>query len=313
LGLTRLFHRLVRTVRDINPDLVILEGGSWALYQWIVLRMLKKAGIKTKIIYHVHNVEYELRKQKENFFINALTRFSEYRLLIEADRAYSVSDRDSDLFLRLYGVRPFILPTSVDIDKFSSVDPRKVRKFRRTYRIGEQSVLFIGSVGYKPNDEAIRLLLETIMPWVVSKNKKAQLVILGGNVKPQADYLVAPGAVPHDDIPSFIAACDLCVAPIISGSGTRLKILEYLACGKAVVSTSKGAEGIALENGKEIVIADDFTDFAEQIVRLLDDKKARTRLGRKGQAAITRAYSWKANLDRFAASVKETLLQSKSD
>ena len=303
-SLLRIYDRIVAKTEEIDPDFVILEGGSWAVYQMALLRKLRKKRVRAKIVYHVHNVEYELRKQKENFLICVLTRFAEKILLMESDLSFSVSDRDSDYFQNIYGIRPNVLPTSVDIEKFSKTDFIRVNEIRAKYGIEDNSILFIGSVGYKPNDEAIQLLIEEIMPEVINKIENARLIVLGGNVDSKQEYLINPGSVPHDDIPSFIQACDLCVAPIISGSGTRLKILEYLACGKAVVSTSKGAEGIDLEKGKEIVISNDVHDFSEKIVGLLKNDKERNIIGLNGKEAINKKYSWKANLEKFVETIQ---------
>ena len=99
-----------------------------------------------------------------------------------------------------------------------------------------------------------------------------------------------PGYV--DDIKSVIASADICIAPIRSGSGTRIKILEYMAMGKPVITTSKGAEGIEYTDGLNIIIEDRIENYPEIIRHLLDDEKKRLALGREGRKLITEKYDW---------------------
>ena len=90
----------------------------------------------------------------------------------------------------------------------------------------------------------------------------------------------------------FVAEAEVCVVPLRAGGGTRLKIFEALAMEKAVVSTTVGAEGLAMTPGREFVAADDPADFARAVVALLRDSRRRRAIGRAGRRLVEERYSW---------------------
>jgi glycosyltransferase involved in cell wall biosynthesis len=93
--------------------------------------------------------------------------------------------------------------------------------------------------------------------------------------------------------------CALSVVPLRLGSGTRLKIVEAMSMGIPVVSTSKGAEGLEIDNGKDIVIADDAAEFSEKLAALLLNQKLLKEIARRGRALVQEKYSWRVLSDRL--------------
>ena len=98
-----------------------------------------------------------------------------------------------------------------------------------------------------------------------------------------------------DDVRPYMASAAVVVVPLLSGSGTRLKILEAMAMGKAVVATTVGAEGIDYVNGRDIVIADEPENFAEKVVALLADEAKREMLGKSARRLVEQKYSWQTS------------------
>jgi glycosyltransferase involved in cell wall biosynthesis len=290
-------------IRSIQPDVLIIEGASWTLYYLFFLRRLKASGTKTKVVYHAHNVEYLLRKQKNSRLVVCLTRWAEKRLLKKCDLAFAVSSVDADQFQKLYQVTPQILPNGVNTEMFEQVSDKEIQDVRQRYALDGKIVLFMGLTSFKPNEEAIRFLIEEVFPGVVEKVPEARLAIIGGKVNFEREWLINPGNIPFTDVPAFIKACDVCAAPIFSGSGTRLKILEYLAAKKPVVSTGKGAEGLALEEGRDIVIADDAPEFIEKTARLLMNSDLSRKVAEEGWRAVRETYSWKKILGDFERAI----------
>jgi len=101
---------------------------------------------------------------------------------------------------------------------------------------------------------------------------------------------VVTGAV--DDIRPYLGKAAVCVVPLRSGSGTRIKIFEAMAMGKAVVSTTMGAEGLPVRHDENIVLADEPADFARQVVQLLRDPQRRAQLGRTARQLVEENYGW---------------------
>jgi glycosyltransferase involved in cell wall biosynthesis len=299
LDLLQAMPRMAHAIRRFKPDVLILEGASWAVYYWLFFRLLKFLGVKTRVVYHAHNVEYLLRRQRNNGLVAWMTHGAERALLRRCFLSTAVSNVDAGHFEQLYKVRPIILPNGVDLDKFDRVTPSEIRAVRAKYGLPRQAVLFMGLTAFPPNQEAIRFLVQDVFPRVVQDRPKAKLAIIGGEVDMRRKWLINPGSIPYDEVPAFIKACDLCVAPIFSGSGTRLKILEYMAARKPVVATAKGAEGLNVEDGKNILLAEDAVAFSNKLMILLQDTQLRTRLGEKGFLVVKAFYSWPSILQQF--------------
>ncbi|MBN1975110.1 MAG: glycosyltransferase family 4 protein [Sedimentisphaerales bacterium] len=291
-GLFNRIKKIADKVKEINPDTIYFEGASWVLYFVLLYRKLRKNGIKSKIIYHSHNVEYVLRKQKHGFIVTAITKWSERYLLTHCDYCTAVSEIDVQHFKELYSVAPIVLPNGVDFKRFDMVNDEQVQSIKEKYQLpNKKTVLFMGLIGYKPNDEAVDFLVWQVFPKLINKVPDAKLVIIGGTVKERHEWLINPGNIPPDDLPAFIKACEICVSPIFSGSGTRLKILEYLAAEKLIISTSKGAEGLGLIDKEQIIFAEDAITFIEQIIIYFNSPREADKLIKNGKSAIKK-FDW---------------------
>ena len=159
-------------------------------------------------------------------------------------------------------------------------------------------LIYIGSMDWYPNEDAVAFFADEILPGIQDKVSDVQFSIVGGNPSARVQRLaeregvVVTGRVP--EIKPYFAEATVFVVPLRIGSGTRLKILEALAMGKAIVSTSVGAEGLDLKDGEEIFIADEPIAFADAVTRLLTDASLRRRIGENGRARVERDYDWRS-------------------
>ena len=165
-------------------------------------------------------------------------------------------------------------------------------------------IAFSGNLEYAPNIEAIRFFRDRIWPelrtraglkWrIIGKNAHAIRDLVAGD--PQVEIT---GFV--EDAIATLAAAEIAVVPVLSGSGTRVKILEAWAAGTPVVSTPVGAQGLIINNGEDLVVADDPREFAAKISQLLDCPEERQRIGSNGRAVFERCYTWRAAWERLGA------------
>ena len=159
-------------------------------------------------------------------------------------------------------------------------------------------LIYIGSMAWYPNEDAVAFFADEILPGIQSEVPEVQFSIVGGNPSARVQKLeeregvIVTGRVP--EIKPYFAESTVFVVPLRIGSGTRLKILEALAMGKAIVSTSVGAEGLDLKDGEEIFIADEPKPFAEAVTRLLTDPALRRRIGENGRARVEKDYDWRS-------------------
>jgi glycosyltransferase involved in cell wall biosynthesis len=192
----------------------------------------------------------------------------------------------------LYKARARLLPNGVDVGRFAEVSEADLRAVRSRYGLSGDVVLSMGLYAYRPNGQAIDALVEKIFPEVLRRRPRAKLAILGGAIPHERPWLLTPGSIPYEELPGFVSACAAGVAPIISGSGTRLKLLEYLAAGLPAVSTAKGAEGLPLRDGRHLLIAEGAACFADAISSLLVDPGYAASLARRGQSLVREKYAW---------------------
>jgi glycosyltransferase involved in cell wall biosynthesis len=171
------------------------------------------------------------------------------------------------------------------------------------------TLLFTGTLAHPPNAEGITWFAERAWPLVRARAPGARLLIVGRDAGRRVRALGElegvefVGAV-ADMEPSFARATAV-VAPLLSGGGTRLKILEAFARGRAVVSTQVGCEGLDVAHERELLVADGAEPFAAAVSRLLDDAPLRERLAANGRALVERTYDWRIVGDRLASVLEE--------
>jgi glycosyltransferase involved in cell wall biosynthesis len=172
------------------------------------------------------------------------------------------------------------------------VYPNALPELPRPSVLEENCIVFSGNLGYHPNVEAVRWFRSRVWPkipgadWrLIGRNGHAIEALIQGD-----ERIRLVGEV--ENAVDEIARAKVCVVPLRSGSGTRFKILEAWAAGRAVVSTSIGAEGLGAQDGQHLLIADDSSSFGEAVITLLGDVELRRRLGEAGRALYLDRFTW---------------------
>jgi sugar transferase (PEP-CTERM/EpsH1 system associated) len=213
----------------------------------------------------------------------------EQQAVSAADHCVVVSERDKELIHQLSPDTPIsVVPNGVDTDYFQPTsEPNDFPK-----------LVFTGAMGWPPNVDAMLYFGRQILPLIRQEFPQVQMTIAG--LHPPEELLAlgqqanirVTGFVP--DVRPYIAEAAVYVVPLRLGSGTRLKILEALAMGKAVVSTSIGAEGLEVNHNEHLIIADEPEEFARSVSELLKEPSRRQALGRAGRTVVEACYDWKA-------------------
>jgi glycosyltransferase involved in cell wall biosynthesis len=169
----------------------------------------------------------------------------------------------------------------------------------------ENCIVFSGNLEYHPNIEAVRWFASAIWPRLREQNDGLTWNLVGRNPLAIAAFVKGDPRIhvigPVGDAIAAIAAARVVVVPLLSGSGTRFKILEAWAAQRAVVSTTIGAEGLGAGDGEQLLIADDPADFASAVQRLLDDGARARQLGEAGRALYLDRYTWPAAWKKLAS------------
>jgi len=170
----------------------------------------------------------------------------------------------------------------------------------------------MGKLSYKPNTFGIFNYLTEVHPIVKRHIPQVKLYIAGIGCPSwlkkellKDNSVVLLGFV--EDVRPYIKGADVCIAPLQAGSGTRLKILEYMASSKPVVSTSIGSEGINVTNNKNILIEDNWEDFAHKVVEVLKNKQLSQYIGDNARDLVEVEYDWKIIVDNQVRVYKNLL------
>jgi polysaccharide biosynthesis protein PslH len=314
LGLRRMLSRralldLRYRTRTLQWQFDVLVGQADLVHLDIlaVAGLLERVPDSTPVVLNEHNVESLLARKRMQIEARPLRRLMlwaaslglarfEQRMCSQASRVLACSPEDAD---RLHMLAPEsrvdVVPNGVDLDYFRPGRQQEQRP---------DSLVFVGHMNWFPNRDGIEHLVNDILP-LLEDRPALSVKVIG-----RSENLPALAAMDRrveftglvDDLRPHVQQAAVFVVPLRAGSGTRLKILEAMAMGKAIVSTRIGAEGIGLIDGQTALLADTPDDFATAIRRLLDNPGLRFSLGRQARELAERHYGWKAIGQRLLAS-----------
>jgi sugar transferase (PEP-CTERM/EpsH1 system associated) len=252
-----------------------------------------------------HNVESEIWRRHAETRTNPVARALyeqqyarmlrfERRALAKFDRVLVVSAADRDTFARIYpgAIRDVaaVIPTGVDSEFFSPSPTPSAPDAR--------SIVFTGSMDWLPNEDAMLFFCRDVLPAIRAAEPAASLTIVGRAPTPAVRQLASQQGVAVtgrvDDVRPYLDAAAAFVVPLRVGGGTRLKIFEAMSMGKAVVSTTIGAEGLDVTPGSHLLVADEPGAFAQAVVSVLRDVPLRRHLEQAGRSLVVQQYDWSA-------------------
>lgn len=217
----------------------------------------------------------------------------EQSLCNKMDLCITCSDVDRDA-LRTMGVKARIetVPNGVDLE-FFNITGQLSRK---------HEVVFVGGLDYDPCEKGVLYFCENILPKLHRKYHELKFVVVGRNPSEGLKRMAArdgrimlTGRV--DDVRPYVRAAAAFVVPLLSGSGTRLKILDALALGTPVVTTSIGVEGIEAKSGVNLLVADDADGFADAVSRILESENLAKHLRQEGRSLVEQRYGWRSSCE----------------
>jgi len=259
--------------------------------------LVREAGFE-RVIVDVDDVESIALKRHLRHYLGAHSLIESVKLGAELLKVYSHERRLPRRFAHL------VVCKEADRGRFGSDNSRvhvvpngtPARAECSGRREDPACLLFVGNMGHFPNVDAVAHFCETIWPELLHLRPDAKFVVAGRSAPPalralhDGERCIFTGPVP--DMSSVYETASVVVVPMRLGSGTRVKVLEALAQGKAMVSTSTGVEGLDLRPGIDVVVEDEPTAFARACARLLTDRDARRRLGTAARARVLDRYGW---------------------
>jgi glycosyltransferase involved in cell wall biosynthesis len=227
-------------------------------------------------------------------------KVGEYERLacMEATHVVAVSTTDAAYIEQSYGVKSVTsISTGVNVSHFK-------RPIAIPPDGAGTNIAFVGSMDYLPNIEGVQWFISCVLPLIHAARPATTVALVGkfpsasmralGDKDPR---IVVTGTVP--DVRPYFWNASLSIVPLLSGSGTRLKIYESMAAGTAVISTTVGAEGLLHTPGRDILIADDPRRFADACLELLENPERRNAIADAGQRLVTNRFDWSAVAAEF--------------
>jgi glycosyltransferase involved in cell wall biosynthesis len=214
-------------------------------------------------------------------------------------RVIAVSEHDrKEMSAMTDRSRISVVPTGVDL-----------KQYRAAASAEEPLVIFVGSMDWEANIDGVDYFCREIWPSVKERTPEARLRIVGRNPHPRVQKLAGESIEVTGTVTSIVdhlKEAAVFVVPLRVGGGTRLKIYEAMAMGKAVVATSIGAEGLDVTDGRDILLADNAAKFADSVVALLKDRSLRRSIEQAAQDTAAR-YDWSVIAGRFEAALGEAV------
>jgi glycosyltransferase involved in cell wall biosynthesis len=311
---TRLYSKafadtLRKQLEENTFDLIQFEGIEIACY----LPLVKQMHISAKICFDTFNAEaelqrviYEIDRRDPRRVVAALysliqsKRIKQYEGMLcrMADLVLAVSDEDAAFLSEYQPTNPVrVVSSGIYVDNYQhSANPK-------THTIPQ--LIFTGKMDYRPNVDAMLWFTQKILPHLPATH----LTIVGQQPHARIQHLAQQPNITItgwvDTVLPYLQDADVYIAPLRMGSGTRLKLLEALAAGCAIVATSIAAAGLTAEVREAMIIADSEGAFCEAIQVLLKDSQHRQELAHKGQHAVKQHYDWSVLIPKLSATYRE--------
>ena len=283
---------LHRLISEGNYDVLQIEESSLAPY---AASMPRHRRIQTVIT--LHNVQFlqdrriaEIESTRSRRMWRSLNarwmRHYEPRMSARFDRVITVSHDDRDALLRRSpGLRVDVIPNGVATRDLTPLPPHR----------GRPALVFVGTLAYRPCVDGAVWLVNEILPLLRRTQPELDVWIVGKQPSAEVLALAGPGvfvAGEVDDVRPYYARSSIAVVPLRAGGGSRLKILEAMALGRCVVSTTIGAEGLRVLPGTHVAIADDTASFATAIGALLANEPRRSAMEQAARRLVETEYDW---------------------
>ncbi len=302
------YQALERLLKEVRPQVVWFNYGHWGHYA----NLARQYGART--IQQTHNAQSRL--QRQGLSSRPLTRWHlyyglrypletwhEHHLFRRFDRVLSVSEQDRRYHARFVN------------DGVSLYQPNYLNEtwyqLERPLPRETGLVVMTGNFGAFQNQAGASWFIDKVWPMVRQAVPAARLELVGGTAAwwrktvEQTPGVTCRGAVPS--VAPYLRQATVGVAPLLHGSGTRFKVLEALACELPLVSTTLGAEGIALTHDEHALLADEAQPFAQAVIELLANSEQRQRLADNGLALLRQQYSFAINTARLQRIVEGVL------
>lgn len=279
-----------KEIKNKKKNLIIIEGASWIFFSYIFYLLCQIFLKNTKILYHAHNIEYEVRNYKNNLFISFVTKIMEKKILHNTISTVVSSDDQKKVY-KYYKIKPYILMNGINHD---IIIKKKKRK--------DLQVIFPGNNEYYFNYISINKLLK-IIPRLINKFPKIKFIFTGSNrinYNKKNKNIISSGILNKKKYQETLQKSNLLIYPATKAPGTKFKIIESLCYGIIVITTKEGLKGIKIiKNFKSIFIYRNYKQLEQLVVKCFDNFKEINKNAYKNANFYKKIYSFKNINNKF--------------
>ena len=290
-----IIFKVLKYLKKEESNLLIIEGASWVGFSFIALKLLKLFRRNTKIFYHSHNVEYDIRKKKNSLLIASVSKIFEKKIFETSDYASVVSKVDAKRIKKLYKINPIIFENGIDIDRLEVAKNFK-KNFLRKY------IIYSGSYSYKPNKFAINFLINKLVPYFQKKKYDIDLIITGKNFpnKIKKENIILKKNLKKKVLNYYIKNSYFIILPLQKAPGTKIKVIESLMLGKTVIGTKFAFNGLKIiKKIKNPIIYKSFNDLCRKISFFIKNEKILNKNSYNSKNFYIKNYSIKNIIKKF--------------
>jgi glycosyltransferase involved in cell wall biosynthesis len=293
-----MFYNALRVCLRVRPFIIIIEE----YYSLTGIASLLKRIIKAKhLVLDLHNVD-TLRLSRypgiNRTFIK-LIYLLEKKACNIADLVIVVSNHDLYLTKSIFNINHLlVVPNFVPYNELEHIKHKKLKDLREITPISY--VVFHGDFRYFPNREALFILVRQIMPKIWEQYPTIKLVVMGpGLPRISKGRITLMGYVPQTMMYKILCNACCAIIPLLRGGGTRIKILEYMACGIPVISTRVGAEGLEVENFKHIILVNSIDEIPSMFRILMENSNLREKIRHNATTLVRERYDTAKAMEKF--------------
>ncbi|HUI28812.1 MAG TPA: glycosyltransferase family 4 protein [Candidatus Acidoferrales bacterium] len=304
----KILKEIISFASDKQIDLIHVDHLHMAYYGLALGKLLM-----VPVALREHNLELKIMERFSEssgnpayraYAKSQMKKFLKYEpsICAQMDKCVMITEQDRDRLLSMRrDVDAVVIPAGVDTDFFKPADS-----------IGdENTIIYVGGLDWLPNIDGLKWFVDEVMPIITESKRNVRLIIYGKGDPRSVDRLgngknvIVEGYI-HDVRQAFMKG-RVMVVPLLAGSGIRIRILEAMAAGKPIVTTSIGSEGIKIEPGKNIMIADTANQFAEKVLLLLNDENLCRTVSKEAGSFVSSEYSWHRIGDMFWRAYNEII------
>lgn len=286
---------LIEKLKSTSFDIIQIEGVFMCTYIPIIRKYSK-----AKIVLRSHNVEHQIWERhlenekaglKKTYLSLQNKRLKQFEInaFHQVDAIVTITDEDKKTISSICPKTPLhTCLTGINLNSYQFVEEAK-----------QPNTLFhFASMDWMPNIEAVDWLMEKVWQDVLKQKPDAKLVLAGRGMPDRFKKLASQNIIIIEDVKDskeFYATYDIMLVPLWSGSGLRIKLVEGLAYGKAIITTSIGAEGIPYTNGQNMLIADAANDFSKAILEILNNHSLKQSLQKEARILAEKHFDYKVS------------------